>query len=298
MEAKPLKISAVLIAKNEKDHIARVLESVKEADEIIVCDTGSTDGGETVRIARQFTDKVYEDYIWEDSFAKARNHAKSKATGDWILSVDCDEFIHDFSEVREVVAEAEKIGAVAVNVTQINEHDGQINHFPRIFKNSPDIVWQGAAHNYLNVNVADIGDVKLTYGYSTAHLLDPDRTLRILETEYKEGRAGARELYYLGREYKNKGRFSEATAVLGKYVQISRFPAEKSEAFLNMAWCYFEQRMIQDARDACAQALIINPDFKEALYFMAQISEPRQGRRWQQFAQLATNEGVLFIRAK
>lgn len=298
MEGKPLTISAVLIAKNEKDHIARVLESVKDADEIIVCDTGSTDEGETVRIAKMFTDKVYEDYKWEDSFAKARNHAKSKATSDWILSIDCDEFIHDFSKVREAVAEAEAKNIPAINVTQINESDGQINYFPRLFKNSPAIVWNGAAHNYINVQPADLGDVKLTYGFSTAHLLDPDRTLRILETEYKEGRAGARELYYLGREYKNKGRYSEATAVLGKYVQISRFPAEKAEAFLSMAHCYFEQRMIQDARDACAQALILNPDFKEALYFMAQISEPRQARRWQQFAGLADNSGVLFIRTK
>lgn len=302
MEEKPLKISAVLIVKNEKDHIARVLESVKEADEIIVCDTGSEDN--TVEISKRYTDNVYTDYKWEKSFCKARNYAKSKATGAWILSIDADEFLGDkigephFEKVREAVAEAERIGAIGVNVTQINESDGQINYFPRLFKNLPTTNWEGAAHNYLNINAADIGDVKLTYGFSSAHLLDPDRTLNILETEYKEGRAGARELYYLGREYKNKGRFSEATAVLGKYVQISRFPAEKAEAFLNMAHCYWEQRMIEDARDACLQALKVNPNFREAIYFMAQVSEPHQARRWQSFAPLADNSNVLFIRTK
>lgn len=295
---KPLTIGIAMIAKNEKEHIGRALDSAKDADQKVVCDTGSSDDGETVRIAKEKGAIVYEDYRWEDSFCKARNHVKSKMTTDWIFSLDCDEFIHDFLEVRSAAAEAEAKGISAVNVTQVNESDGQINRFPRLFKNSPGITWHGAAHNYLNVVGEDIGNVTLTYGFSKAHLLDPDRTLRILETEYKAGRAGAREMYYLGREYKNKGRFEEATAVLGKYVQISRFPAEKAEAFLNMAYCYWERRQLNDARDACVQALIINPDFKEAHFFMAKISEPRQARRWQQFAQIADNSNVLFVRTK
>ena len=307
-----------MIAKNEMEHISRALESVKDTDEIIVCDTGSTDGGGTVTIAKQFTDKVYEDYKWEDSFCKARNHAKSKATGDWILSLDCDEFIHDFSKVRETVDEAERMGIQSVDILQISESDGQLNTFPRLFKNSPGITWHGDAHNYINVLGTLIYDdngiktanapytkqqqekslVKLTYGYSLAHLSDPDRTLRILEKCANDGRAGARELYYLGREYYYRQRYSECTAVLGRYVQISRFPAEKSDAFLMMARCYWGMRMSSDARDACAQAIIINPDFKEALLFMSELSWPRQGARWKSFSDIATNEDVLFVRTK
>jgi glycosyltransferase involved in cell wall biosynthesis len=293
---KKLTISVVMIARNESEHIARALESAKEADEIIVCDTGSTDNGETVAIAKRYTDKVYEDYKWEDSFCKARNHAKSKATCEWIFSLDCDEYIHDFSKVREAVEEAESKGIRAIDITQIAESDGQTNVFPRLFRNDPDIVWHGNAHNYISVIGTKIGDVKLTFGYSLAHLADPDRTLRILEGTVQKDEGGARELYYLGREYYYRQRWQDTTATLGKYVQMTRFLPEKADAFLMMAHCYWQQSLGDDARDACAQAIIINPDFKEALLFMAELSWPRQAARWRSFAELADNTDVLFVR--
>ena len=46
------KISAVLIVKNEEKLLARCLESLKGFDEIIVCDTGSTD--KTIEIAKKY----------------------------------------------------------------------------------------------------------------------------------------------------------------------------------------------------------------------------------------------------
>ena len=88
--------------------LARCLDSVKDADEIIICDTGSTDN--TIEIAKKYTDKVYTDFTWCDDFSAARNHAKEKATGDYILSIDADEFCHDFSKVRESVE------AILVNI--------------------------------------------------------------------------------------------------------------------------------------------------------------------------------------
>lgn len=287
-------VGVAMIVKNEHEFLERCLESVKDADAIFIADTGSTD--DTVAIAQKFTKNVYTDYKWNDSFCEARNYIKSKVTTDWILSIDADEFIHDFSKVREAIAEAEQRGYQAIDVLQIAEDNGQTNHFPRIFKNSPGIVWMGAAHNYLNVPGQRAGDVKLTFGYSLAHLGDPDRTMRILEKTVKQGVAGARELYYLGREYWYRQRYSECTATLGKYVQITRFPAEKADAFLMMARCYWAQRLPDDARDACAQALIINPDFKEALLLMAELSWPRQAARWRSFSELADNTDVLFIR--
>ncbi len=52
---------------------------------------------------------------------------------------------------------------------------------------------------------------------------------------------------------------------LGKYVQRSEFLAEKADAFLIMSRCYWLMKMGDDARDACVQALIINPHFREAV---------------------------------
>jgi glycosyltransferase involved in cell wall biosynthesis len=292
-------ISAVLITKNEEAMLAACLESVKEADEIIVFDTGSTDG--TLEIARRYTDKVFSGYQWEDDFAKARNLAKAKATGDWILSIDADEQLAcPFSNVREAVAQAVN----SVTCRLIAADNGQMNYFPRLFRNTPEIPWVGAAHNYPNVIGEDVGDVAICYGYSPAHRLDPDRTLRILEKEAKDP-AKVRERFYLGREYFYRNRYEDTVITLGLYVQQSRFLAEKAEAFLIMGRAYWAMGgMGEDARDAVLQALKINPNFREACLFMAEISGQGRGnsrweanaKQWMRMAESATNEDVLFVR--
>jgi len=84
-------ISACLIVRDESSVLERCLVSLKGvADEIIVVDTGSADN--TKEIAAKYTDKIY-DFVWCDDFSAARNFANSKATGDWILTIDADEYI-------------------------------------------------------------------------------------------------------------------------------------------------------------------------------------------------------------
>jgi glycosyltransferase involved in cell wall biosynthesis len=292
------KISAVLIVKNEEAMLARCLESVKEADEIIVSDTGSTDN--TIEVARRYTDKVFTDFVWCDDFAAARNWAKGKATGDWILSIDADEQLAcPFSNVRAAVAQA--VNAVCVRL--IAADNQQNNVFPRLFRNTPEIPWVGAAHNYPNVHGENVGDVAIVYGYSPAHRQDPDRTLRILEKECKDP-AKVRERFYLGREYFYRQQYEDTVITLGLYVQQSRFLAEKAEAFLIMGRAYWAMKMGEDARDATLQALKINPNFREACMFMATISGEGTGnsrweanaRQWAAMGATASNEDVLFVR--
>ena len=85
-----MKLSVVMIVKNEEAMLGKCLESVKEADEIVITDTGSKD--KTKEVALKYTNKFYEnEYTWNDNFAEARNYAKNKATGDWIFVLDADE---------------------------------------------------------------------------------------------------------------------------------------------------------------------------------------------------------------
>ncbi len=82
-------LSVCMIVKNEESVLKSCLDSVSGvADEVVVYDTGSTDG--TVEIARSFGARVIEGY-WDDSFARARNAALEHATGEWVLSLDADE---------------------------------------------------------------------------------------------------------------------------------------------------------------------------------------------------------------
>jgi len=84
-------ISVIIISHNEARDIEACLRSVSWADEIVVVDSGSTDG--TREIAAGWTDKVH-DIPWK-GFGPQKNHALDLATGDWVLSLDCDERVSD-----------------------------------------------------------------------------------------------------------------------------------------------------------------------------------------------------------
>ena len=79
-------------------------------------DTGSTD--RTKDIATAFGAKVY-DYEWNDDFSAARNESLSRASGDWIFILDCDEVIsqRDYVALRKLV-DSKKIGSAYAFTTR------------------------------------------------------------------------------------------------------------------------------------------------------------------------------------
>ncbi len=295
------KISAVLIVKNEEEMLPRCLESIKGVDEIIIVDTGSEDN--TIEIAKKFTDKVFNDYTWNDNFAEARNHALAKATGDYILSIDADEYLHDFSVLRKTIEEQASKGTLAINCKLFAENNRVMHYFPRVFKRCPQVWWEGAVHNHVSVAASFDSEISITYGYSPAHNKDPNRAFRILQKEVERTDNG-REIFYLGREYWYRRDFQNCVTTMGRYVQKSQYLAEKADAFLLMARCYWAMGMGNDARDACAQALICNSHFKEAILFMAQLAGDGSGNKdwqanadqWKRMAETADNRNVLFIK--
>lgn len=89
-----LPISVCIIAKNEEKYIEGCLQHLKPFGfEIIVTDTGSTD--RTKEIAEKYADKVL-DFEWIDDFSAARNFCAQHTTNNWILAIDCDEYINTF----------------------------------------------------------------------------------------------------------------------------------------------------------------------------------------------------------
>lgn len=295
-------IGAVLIVKNEEVLLRQCLESLKGIDEIFIADTGSID--RTIEIAKEFTPNVYTDFKWDDSFCDARNFIKNKATTDWLLSIDADEVLHDFNKVKEAVALAEQRQALAVDCAMIASDNGQTFEYPRLFKNDPRVFWVGNIHNHLSVIGEKLGDVRITHGYSPAHELDPDRAFRILKKEVQTRPDAVRETFYLGREYFYKKDYENCVLHLGRYVQKSRYLAEKAEAFLIMSRAYWNMHMAEDARDAILQALKINANFKEAIIFMCMLAGKGTGNdrweknaaQWEKMAETADNSDVLFVR--
>ena len=81
------KLSVTIITLNEAEHIAAAIDSAAFADEIIVVDSGSTDG--TVDIARR-KGVVLIEREWPGWIAQ-KNFAAGQARNDWIFSLDADE---------------------------------------------------------------------------------------------------------------------------------------------------------------------------------------------------------------
>jgi glycosyltransferase involved in cell wall biosynthesis len=290
-----MKLSACLIVKNEKDHIADVLSSLAGIDEIVVVDTGSSDN--TVQIAGNFTDKVFTDYEWNDDFAAARNHALSKCTGDWTLSIDADEILEEggVEKIRRIIESATP-DQLHFSVKMLSKGTKQRHDLPRIFRNDGSVIWKGAAHETLYPVQKNMTDVVITYGYSTAHALDPDRMLRILAKQVNSPDGTPRDLYYYAREFWYRKDYVNAERLFGEYVMIATWPPEKCDALLYQSRCLFYLQRGDEAREVCLEAISLNPMFKEALLFMAELHFDPWKTKWQKLAEAADNSDVLFKR--
>ena len=98
---KVMDLSVIIITRNEAEHIEACLQSVAFADEIIVLDSGSSDG--TVEICRRYTDQVIAT-DWP-GFGPQKNRALDRARGRWVLSIDADETVTETlrAEILEAI---------------------------------------------------------------------------------------------------------------------------------------------------------------------------------------------------
>src|ERR1035441_6644604 len=89
-----MKITAAIITLNEERNIARAIESLRCADEILIVDSGSVH--RTVELAQNLGARVLE-AGWR-GYAGQKNLATDQAANDWILSLDADETISETLE--------------------------------------------------------------------------------------------------------------------------------------------------------------------------------------------------------
>lgn len=116
-----MKLSVIVITRNEAAHIADCLDSVAFADEIIVLDSGSTDA--TCELARAHGAHVEVNAEWP-GFGPQKNRALDLATGDWVLSLDADERVPPelAEEIQRVLADP---GADGYRVARLSNFCGR-----------------------------------------------------------------------------------------------------------------------------------------------------------------------------
>jgi len=92
-------ISIAVIAKNEVDRIGYLLKSVKFADEVVVVDSGSTDG--TQDLCRRMGARVIF-HEWAGHVAQ-KQFALESVKNEWILSLDADEMVSE-ALIQEILS--------------------------------------------------------------------------------------------------------------------------------------------------------------------------------------------------
>ena len=150
-----MKISACYITKNEEKNIVSSIKSIQTVyDELIVLDTGSSDG--TKEQAAFLGAKVY-DYQWQDDFAAARNAVLNYASGDWVVFLDADETYQGKESLRELIeriaAEEERYDAIVFFRWDVDEAMQKVREIPsravRAFRKAPNLYFEGRIHEKL-----------------------------------------------------------------------------------------------------------------------------------------------------
>ena len=111
-----MKLTAVVLTKNEEKNIEKCLRSVGFCDEIIIVDDCSTDKTvehvhKVCKVLKFIKYKIYERELKND-FAAQRNFGLNKAGNDWVLFIDADE---------EVTAELKKEIAALLHQSVVKE---------------------------------------------------------------------------------------------------------------------------------------------------------------------------------
>lgn len=236
-----------MIVKNEEHILARCLESVAcIMDEINIVDTGSSD--KTVEIAESYGCKVHH-FKWQDDFSLARNYAFSKATMDYVMWLDADDYINPINQEKlrqfkkELTGEAK---AYSMLYDFIIDEDSVFS-FRRIRivkREGYHYVWEGVVHEYLKVDAETVNtDVHVIHRPAKRDNSHHDRNLKIYENKIKNGQPlSFRDQYYYGRELYDNGMYDKCITILQEFLDSKGGWVEDNiNAYRLIGHCYCHQ---------------------------------------------------------
>lgn len=234
-----LPISICMIAKNEEKYIGDCLNALvplQEAGaELIVTDTGSTD--KTISIAKQFKAGIFS-FHWQDDFSAARNFCASRASHDWILFLDCDEFLlPDKKAPGQIISEflaqytPRHAGSVTIKSPTLSgqtavDHLARFYHRfhyqynGRIHEQLGSLSGQSPAYAPLSLSFYHAG-----YGDSLRMPQKLERNLALLEKDYQNNPADSYTLFQLGQTLRLLKRQKEALFYFEQALSLDLNPA-------------------------------------------------------------------------
>ncbi|WP_042884518.1 glycosyltransferase family 2 protein [Cupriavidus necator] len=192
-----MRVSAVIITRNEAHNIGPCLESVSWCEEAIIVDWASTD--DTVAIARAAGATVIQTEAWP-GFGPQKNRAVEAASGDWILSLDADERVTPALR-DEILAQLQQPGAQALALPRLSAFCGTFvrhagwypDYVTRVFRKGRGRFTDDLVHEHLKVDDPLVHLKEPLVHYSYRSLSDVLRKIDAYSS------AGAQQAYARGK---------------------------------------------------------------------------------------------------
>ena len=219
-----VRVSACYIVRDEADDLQKSLASIRDAvDEIIVVATGESEG--VREIARSFGAAVYP-FAWCDDFSAARNFSLEKATGDWILVLDSDQYLSEATRGNlRAVLDREQEGVAEQLLFAVHNVDADTGeamsdlYEPRAFRRREGRKYvgriheeirdtlEGAAHLVAPMRHIPAAELQIIHtGYSAARSQEKaERNLRLLLKELRVSKQPELLYMYLAEAYDGIG---------------------------------------------------------------------------------------------
>ncbi|MGL6107474.1 glycosyltransferase family 2 protein [Romboutsia sp.] len=272
-------ISLCMITQNNERTLERALNSVSSlVNEIIIVDTGSSD--KTIEIAKKFNSKIYH-FIWCNDFSKARNFALDKATMEWILVLDSDEYIEQTTAIRiRNNIETKNFKAYTMLINNINKKYTHENSHPltKLFINDKDIRYEHRIHEQIDWSFFEkyqpedfcYSDMLVMHDGYDETIIDANkkskRNLDIL-LSYTEKEKDGYYYYLLGKVYFYDTKFEMALSNFKKALDdTDKIIGQLKDLFLKKLHCLYKLGYYKQTLKEIDDCLIEEHNFRELYY--------------------------------
>ena len=250
---KKYKIAVYAISKNEEKFVDRWLSTIKEADEIVVLDTGSSD--ETVQKLKQKNVKVYEKTIEPWRFDVARNESLKLVSEDIDICIclDLDEVMEDgwYDKIQNIWKKDTTRLLYIYNWHFNKNGTPDVTFYSEKIHSRQGYKWINPVHEILsseNENKIITNEIVINH--------HPDETksrssyLPLLELAIEENPNNDRNVHYLGREYMYYGKWNEAIDTLIKHLKLktSTWKDERSASMRFISRSYKNLKRYDEAK--------------------------------------------------
>lgn len=264
------KVIVYAIAKNEEQFVKRWVDSMKEADEIYVLDTGSTDN--TIQKLKELNVHVSQEEIKPFRFDTARNHSLDLVPKDADICVctDLDEvFAKGWREKLEEVWQNEAT-RVSYNYNWYIENNiPKVNFYIEKIHTRLNYKWTHPVHEVLEYIGHEKEKKIITDSITLNHYPDYKKSranyLALLELSVKENPLDDRNMHYLGREYMYHHKWNESIDTLIKHLRLKTalWKDERCASMRFIARDYQALGKIDEARMWLQKAIIEAPYLRD-----------------------------------